>query len=341
MKGEGGAILITESTIRMSQSRFFNNFAAREGGSIFITNKSSLLIHGTNFSNNTAVWLGSAIIVYNQSFVTINDSCFTNNSADDGGSIFSNIKSSLFIYDTSFENNKADSHGSAISIRNQSLITIHDSSLTSNKVRGKITVPDVESKGGGLYAHLNCTTKISDVRFIGNTAYEGGALYTAFFCQTTIFNSSLEANTHQTVTFLRSVSSNITDCRFFNNSMPLRFYSSTSSVNVTNTIFDNNSAKDYGGVLYVDSPLSVLFHNCSFTENNASEGGAIYGLNSNIRLLGCNFTRNSAMNGGVFAVTGYFFIDRCIMNYNTAEENGGVGVVEKSSQIDIMACDFF
>ena len=240
---------------------------------------------------------------------------------------FSANKFSLLIHETDFKNNTAGLCGGAISIFNQSFIAINESSLISNSMLGDV------SKGGGFFAQLNCTLIISHVHLTGCFAAEAGALYGKLFSQIIIFNSSFEANRDLMIALVGSVSTHISECKIFNNSKPLGIFSS-GPVNVTNTIFSCNFGQD-GAIFYVDTPFYVLFSNCSFTENTAFEGGAIYGANSNTGLIGSNFTKNNATNGGVFAVTGLLLIKSSILNNNTAKGGSRVEYLETNNQLNI------
>ena len=244
-----------------------------------------------------------------------------------GGSICAAHNASLLIHGTYFENNTAGSVGGVLYIFNQSFVTINKSSLVSNRV-----LDDGDSRGGGLHAERNCTVIISNVHFTESKARQGAAIFISDFSQITMFNSTLMANRLQTMVLLNSASS-ISDCRFFNNWAPLTV-SSASSLNVTNTVFSYNAGHN-GGVLYAEILSYVSFYNCSFADNTAFEGGAVFIDNSNVHLIASNFTGNNANNGGVFHMSGYLFIAHCIMNNNTAYGDGGVGYLDENSQINI------
>ena len=72
--GIGGGILVQGSTLKMFQSKFYNNYAVRAGGLIYATNNTSLLICDSYFENNTAGLFGGALYIHNQSHLTINES---------------------------------------------------------------------------------------------------------------------------------------------------------------------------------------------------------------------------------------------------------------------------
>ena len=151
-----------------------------------------------------------------------------------------------------FYNNYADNQGGSVYSVNESSLLIHDTDFEDNTA----------GFTGGLTASINCTVFLSNVHFIENKASEGGAIYISDFCHSTILNSSFEANA-PTIYFKNSVSSNISGCRFFNNSSPLDLFSA-SAVNVKNSLFYYNHAQS-GGVLFAFNVFNVSFYNCSFT----------------------------------------------------------------------------
>ena len=69
------------------------------------------------------------------------------------------------------------------------------------------------------------------------------------------------------------------------------------SVYLNNCSFYNNSAR-FGGAIYSDSSKNVRISNCKFINNAAGFGGAIYIFGSNPQITGCEFINNSADMGG-------------------------------------------
>ena len=340
---EGGALYIYEFSVVNTSCTTFLNSTGAFGGAITVAEHSVLAISNCSFSMNTALFnikvsnssrnktlngQGGGILVQGSILVIFQSQFYNNYAEGQGGSISAANKASILIGGTYFENNTAGLHGGALCVFNQSFLTINESHLMSNTVVGF-----VDSRGGGLHTKLNCTVIISSVHFVECEAQQGGAIYISDFSQTTMLNSILVANKGDTMLLLNSVSSHIIDCRFLNNSLPLAV-SLASSANVTNTLFNYNSAHN-GGVLFAEILSHVSFYNCSFTGNTAYEGGVLFVDNSDVSLIGSNFTGNSATNGGVFQISGYLFISHCMMNNTRANGDGGVGYIDENSQINI------
>lgn len=83
--------------------------------------------------------------------------------------------------------------------------------------------------------------------------------------------------------------------------------------NITNCIFSNNSATN-GGAVYGTG----TFTNCTFSNNSATNGGAAYGIST---FTDCTFSDNSATNGGAIYGTGTVL--NSLFKENIAVEKGG------------------
>ena len=83
---------------------------------------------------------------------------------------------------------------------------------------------------------------------------------------------------------------------------------------------------DYGGAIYTNKDLTII--NCTFTDNRATDGGAIYADNVKMSLYNCTFISNHATsNGGAVAAVGEapddWEIFNCTFIDNVADEYGG------------------
>ena len=337
--GHGGVIFIVNATLKVYQSRFFNNYVDKQGGSVCSIN-SSLLIENSEFENNVAGFAGGAISL-NHSFVTIENSSFVNNSEQDGeiggggaiylyrskldtsqtkfyknyaqwqgGSVLS-LESLLFMKVTNFKNNTADFSGGAISVANETSVIIEDSLFMENS-----------AMFGVLYFALNCSVVISNVTFTENKVIGSGTILAQNLCKITIFNSLFVENTGSAINLMNDNTLYINDCTFCNNSRAIIGVSNC-EINVTDTQFTGNHA-DEGGSLYVSKATNVYLYNCIFYNNNARlKGGAIYAVNSSINTFFCNFIKNSATSGGVFAVSGNLFVTDSAADNNIARDGDG------------------
>ena len=182
---------------------------------------------------------------------------------------------------------------------------------------------------------MNSTATISNVHFLENKAHDGEAIFASDFCEITIFNISFVSSTGSAIYIVDGVSLQIDHCNFSNNSAGSLFALS-SSVYSTNSVFSQNTE----GALFIKESSEATFYNCTFADNSAFEGGALYVFKSNIQLITCTFSGNSATKGGVFVVTGNLLLLDCTMNKNSATGDGGVGYLEDNSQINIKTSRF-
>ena len=126
----------------------------------------------------------------------------------------------------------------------------------------------------------------------------------------------------------------VINCKFYNNYAmesggALGFDTSNQKINIVNSDFENNTAKN-GGAIYLNSKGQI--ENCRFINNIATHcGGAIYS-NSKISIITSNFTQNIANNGGA----GYINEEANIFDSNFMEniaEYGGA--IYSKSQLTV------
>ena len=216
--------------------------------------------------------------------------------------------------------------------------------------------------GAGLYCNGEgsvCSPVLSNLRFIGNRAVEGGAIYAdgwgtgnsspavsdsqfiannaknggAVFC-----NSELSGNSSPTFTRVRFQQ----NAAVIGGALQLNILNGgTSSSVFVDVLFDSNSADATGGAIYALESSgwnSPTIKNSTFVKNStALEGGAIYGENSgassNWEIANSTFTSN--------LVTGGFGGAAEFVSYGTGSENITVNnstfslnVVRASGQVD-------
>ncbi|HZE57649.1 MAG TPA: choice-of-anchor Q domain-containing protein [Chthoniobacterales bacterium] len=124
-------------------------------------------------------------------------------------------------------------------------------------------------------------------------------------------------------------------CNFTENSAPNKLggaiYYPGSPLELTNCKFLRNTASGFGlgGALFGSRGVSVTMTDCTFTENSADNGGAIY-ANGPLTLLRCNFTGNSIPTDGIAgAVYNDYLtvITRCVFAANSTGEGGEGGAL--------------
>ena len=247
-----------------------------------------------------------------------------------GGAIYLS-KSVANISKSTFENNVALMFGGAIR-SNNCFMNIEYSKFHNNGAFNKVL-----GMGGGLLLNGNSTLKISNVLFSKCDASRGGAIFTNF---TTIImsNSSMISNTGSAIYLSDGDILGINNSTFCNNSA-LRTGGAISCigsyvVKMVNTKFVHNKAVESGGAIAVRVGVEVsknktmsnlTAHNCSFTDNSAHTGGAMFVFYSVFNITDSNFSHILATNGGAAGISfGYLAMTNCRINNNTARANGGV-----------------
>jgi len=101
---------------------------------------------------------------------------------------------------------------------------------------------------------------------------------------------------------------------------------------VSNCSFAGNTGGPEGGAICnrSDHPLTVT--NCTFFQNSAEDGGAIYsraGYGSLLTVTGCTFTENSSQHSGgaIFMCNVTATISNCVFTGNSASENHTGGAI--------------
>ena len=124
------------------------------------------------------------------------------------------------------------------------------------------------------------------------------------------------------------------------------------AVTIKNCSFTNcvNANKDYfGGAVRIDANNTVDMISCTFTQNSAQNGGAIY-VAGNLNAVSCDFVKNTAsLSGGAIVADGAAVVklDKCEFSQNAANGEGsgyggGAICLEKDNTAKLFAnrCSF-
>ena len=302
LRNSESALMGVASETCIENSHFEDNVGQHHGGALNME-KSILNVSNTTFKNNKNknnanhdLNGGAAILLY-QSVGNISKSGFYNNYASRIGGSMCLFDSSLSVIGVTFQNNVAGILGGAI-YSNDNVLDVEYSNFVNNSVLNK-----VQGMGGCLYLVGNSMTKISEVLFSECHARYGGAIE-ANLTKFIMANSYLTGNTGSAI-YLVGIYVDINNCTFFNNSAPeyggaivCAIYS---DVKVVNSNFSKNKAVLGGGAVYAErtSSFKMFVHNCSFTYNTASSGGAMFVMDSNVSISHSNYSNNIATDGGV------------------------------------------
>ena len=239
----GGAMYINQGSVTVNEESSFENNTADQGGAIYVGEGTELTVNGATFKNNTATQGGGAIVV-DSAEADIEFAIFKDNiAANDAGDLTSG--GALWIYNSN--------------------VTIANSSFIGSKALGETeSKPGIfaSANGGAIKVQWSSNVTIDGCTFEDNYAPNGGAI-------------SIQAweDLNNTVT--------INDCIFVNNTAVNggAIYVSQNRgytfVNVTDTDFLHNTAVN-GGAVAVKAETDAAFDNCTFKDNEAILGGAIY-----------------------------------------------------------------
>ncbi|MBE6503019.1 MAG: hypothetical protein E7Z76_01830 [Methanobrevibacter sp.] len=159
--------------------------------------------------------------------------------------------------------------------------------------------------------------------YIDNCLFLNNSGISVYFAATAcIYNTRFINNSNQVICTFGSKNDeiNITNCTIFNNHIfkqSLIFIRSSSKVCFYNSTFKNNSAEN-NYILWLDQ--SAIINKCTFENNYASQGGAIYsnGYMDTIEIYNSIFKNNIASEAGGAIYISY---DSLIIKNNTMEGN--------------------
>ena len=206
-----------------------------------------------------------------------------------GGIMLQTSGAALTVTNSVLQNNSAVRGGGIYNF--EGIITVIDSEFADNTV---------SSGGGGIYTRSPGQLAISGSTFIGNDAYDGGAVYKQGG-DVTIVNSLLTGNSAATsgggILSQNSGSLTLENSQILSNTA---LYGGginhTNSISITNSTFAYNIAQEGGGIFLSTGTHTVV--NTTVSNNTATDlsgGLASYG---DLTLRNSTIVQNRAVNGG-------------------------------------------
>ena len=324
--GAGGAIAASQNaTLHVEQTIFVGNKAQFVAGAILAFLNATLHIEQTRFVGNKVLGDGGAINIQQQAHLRMTNCVFDQNIAEQlGGAIIAGFNVTLEIQATNFTRNRADG-GGAIDV-GQAYLRITDCIFKDNHA---------EQLGGAILGGSQAFLEISGSYFSSNSANQGGAINVQQQLNLSLTNCRLDYNLASdhggAIIAFTNVILRILETNFTGNGATLDggalVVASQTDCHVVRSVFDCNSAKGPGGGVMI-SKSSLQLENTNFTNNNATDGGAInIQENSKLQTNMCNFLKNLAKRaGGAIMLKGYStaVIESCNFLSNHAVEGGAM-----------------
>ncbi len=324
-----GGVICTYGQFTVYGGIFTNNIAANRGGVAYFSYNSEarpvryLKFVDCVFENNQGYY-GGVLSSYAGSaeyatgaIAEVIHCTFTNNHAVKqtvgtskacGGAIYLDRRSEMTVTDSTFNGNTAQLEGGALYASGESKLTVKNCTIdgsVSEKHGGAITVRS------SYFDMENSTVTNSQC------ANNGGAIYVSY-------NSNREMNSKV----------NITGCTISGNSTTGGYggaiYATKRTLEnehpvltIKDTDFNNNSAINGAGALYMASKLEAYLKNVNFNGNTALEGkgGVLYTSGGILEYDTGNLVGNSSSgNGGALDIEGSAVV---VLNNLTATNNSG------------------
>lgn len=318
----GGAVFATdETTLFVEDSSFRKHYmsplSVSEGGAVATENFAYADLKSSQFMDNVA-WRGGALGLSSNNQVSVTNCSFVKNiGVERGGAIYANGFQTVDVAGSSFLENEAQKlSGGGIFSSAEQLLLEH-----SAFVRNRATF-----HGGAIAATIAIEGKFCD--FIDNTAVgQGGAVHISGTGTSSLRLCKFEGNSVSQGDggglFFNKFVVRVEACQFIANSaiagggMLFTLPATTAQYTVRDCHFENNEASEGGGIAVAlqyewASALSSeegarhldnrVFSGCSFVNNTAYYGGAMYFPNMEGQLMECSscsfFTNEAQKYGG-------------------------------------------
>ncbi len=294
----------------------FTNNVSTNGSAIFINNQSTpfsnqdvdnILIQNCNFSDNIAGQKGAAIYAWKSSFEALACSFNRNKAAETGGAIYAGgSEKHALISNCTIEGNEAG-NGAGMSFFDEStFVIIKNSTILKN---------NASTAGGGVLLGMGADGTFEDCLFASNTARWGGAMFV---------QDKKTIATIKNTTYLSNSSEN------FGGAISL---TGEGNLTIENSKFERNTAKTGGAINIVEEGADLAQMNITntiFNNNTANEeGGALNISSANTNIVSSLFTKNKAIDAGIGGAistnaTGNFDLFLNITNSTFADNEGSL-----------------
>ncbi|MBN2129955.1 MAG: hypothetical protein JW741_10680 [Sedimentisphaerales bacterium] len=255
------------------------------------------------------------------------------NTHNSGGGL-RNDGGSLWVRDCTFLRNVAEGEGGG-GMFNKDAASTHviDCEFIENVARG----------GGGVY-NLGGHVAFEDCLWLRNwTPSGGGAMYNhtaKIDCRRCLFERNTDAVHH-----VEQSQGSLVECQFIENYNGTLIISWRTDIAIIDCIFNENEAGigGGGGAIIMGSVAKAIIDGCSFAQNRAATGGAMFITQSSyprledampITIQNCIFSGNSAVDGGaIYSRFSNTIVTSCTFSGNHADR--GTAILSHRGQFEI------
>ena len=332
----GGAIFANQSIINMSGNVFINNSAMVDGGVLHSSRGSTLAIEGSEFQHNNAPTDGGVLNSLDSNF-TIEGSEFHSNNAGQSGGVVASIRSNITIKGSEFHSNNASRGGVLHSTFSNIIIEaseFHNNSATINGgVLDSISSSNITIEASEFHNN-NATIEGGVLYSLRSKIVLSGSIFTMNASPTGAVISSFSSEIHHNYLLIENNWANKYAMIYLSNSEFIGYGSENviASSNLGSLMAFNSNITFLGYARFVNNQPPQT------TTDDFQEGGAITLFQSSVYFDGvCNLKHNFAANGGAIHSTEsklYVILNGyVIIAYNTATRNGG-GVYLLNSELN-------
>jgi predicted outer membrane repeat protein len=248
------------------------------------------------------------------------------NTHNSGGGL-RNDGGSLWVRDCTLVRNVAEAYGGAMFNEDGASPHVADCEFLENAGRG----------GGGVY-NRNSHAVFENCVVRANWALSQGAGIindtSTVDCRECSFLEN-EGRLASVVSHVWSSKGRLVQCRFIGNHGPGLIVGDKCQMTVQGCVFQDNQADEgRGGAIFTDSAGGMAVVGCSFNQNTATSGGALYfaqspyPLNTDVmavQVLNCIFNGNSAKDGGaISSLLSRVNVVNCTFSRNYADRGSAV-----------------
>ncbi len=354
----GGAVSAPGTNVTINGKSVINNNAGITGVALYFRDGGTCVLDDITVTNNVATSDGSGVIyITGAGSLTINALTATGNHNNNGGVIYASGSAKLNISNSNLSNNSAKSFAGAIDFRSSGKSSITNTVIEGNTAKkgaainvagtGELTIIGctiknniASEKGGAIFTENKSKINVAEnTVFEGNSALTGGAAYIDGGAKLTIDKAIFDANTatggeggailvaDTTEEEKAGTTLLVTGTTFRNNTASTKggaistdTASATLVINVSDCIFEKNSALGAGGGAVEiqnanqtsatdPTELKIVFTNCTFNENTCKTTGAAIEIrtSSAAKIDSITATNNkTTQNGAVIYLTSNF-----------------------------------